>query len=835
MRLSSSFLALAVALPLPALAQGLENATTGSVVPHSSSAAADDAFALYVNPAGLAFVDGFQLVGGYAGRFGPNPLDHMLLSGAASPFEGFVLGAGGALVLQPLGVATPYIQGSLSSAVRFDRSLAFGGTLHALRDAAPGVQTRWQGDLGVQARPMSWLALGLSLDNLGAGLVAGSSARAGLAIRPLWQFATLGLDARFRPGNEQALSSSFYTQGVVDTGATARFVLGGLALTLGAVLRDSLSPARDVAVMAGVQVDTSHLGSVLLGGWESDGNWTGGAFARASIERFDSVVPRGGEWLSFTLVGDGQLERGRLSPLEQLLSTPEHPVTILAALDRAAEDPRIDGVVLRLRSMSLGWGRVAELRDSILNLRAAGKRVVVHLDGGDDAEVYLSSAANRVFLTPAGGLAFDGLHVTLAYVSDLLGQLGVKAEAVSAGEYKTAPRTFTASEPSPEELEVQESILDGLYGRLREAVAEGRGLETEEVQRIIERGGLTADDAMAENLVDGLAYWDEVPSRLEDLAGRTPRLRRDYLDEVRRYTRWTPPPRIAVVPVIGEITQGRAEGGLFNLFGGRAGSEDVIDALRAAAEDNAVKAVILRIDSPGGDALASDQIWHAVMALREKKPVLASMGDTAASGGYYIAAAAQEIFAEPQTVTGSIGVFSLLFSAEELAQELGVSDYELYRGAEPPPSLLRPLSEARRARMQQSVDWVYRRFLEAVALGRGMDIEDVMTHAEGRVWTGAQAKERGLVDELGGFAQALQRARQLAELGDDPPDISILTGSREIFPRIGTAVSALQARGGGEAQVQGLLRLVLSDPEALQVLQHGPRPLARARAKVNIE
>lgn len=822
-------------VPTAASAQGMLDATTNATVPHSQVAASDDAFSLYVNPAGIASVDALQLVAGYTGSYFGERHDHFQGGAALRLLDGLAIGGAGGLVLTPLAVRTPFVYGALTGALALGRSLSLGATARATLDTVPNARGLWTFDLGGQWRLARWLAAGATFENLGAPTFPESSLRAGLAIRPFTDHITIGTDVRMRPGNEPVFSPAFYSQGTLDWAATARVHLGGLALTLGGIVENALSETeRGFLVNAGLQVDTSHLGAVLLGGWDTSSTLSTGVLARASIERYQSIWPAGGRWLSFTLVGDGRLDDAPGTLLEELLASPPHPAIVLASLQKAATDPDVAGVVLRLKRLDLGWGRIAELRDALLTLRDAEKHVVVHMDGGADPEVFLASAADRVYLTPAGALDLDGLHVTLTYLADLLQQLGIRPEAIAAGGYKTAPRTFTDSEPSDEELEVQNDILDLVYARMVEAIAAGRKLTADEVRAIIERGPISSDDALEAGIIDGLAYWDELPRRLEELAGRVPRLDETYLDDLRRTVRWNDPPQIAIVPVVGQIVQGRTEPGLFNLFGQTVGADDVVDALNKAKDNRDIKAVILRIDSPGGDALASDLIWRAVMELRQVKPVIASMGDLAASGGYYVAAGAQEIYAEPQTLTGSIGVFSLLFTAEELTDELGVRAYELSRGGSPPPTLFRPLSDEQREKLEEQVDWVYRRFLNAIVEGRSMKLDEVAEVAEGRVWTGLQAKERGLVDHLGGLAMALRRAQELGGVAEEDLEISILSGNGEIFPRLGTAVRTLLGVDDTSEELRAAMEMLVGDPAALRLLQQGTRPMALTPGHIEV-
>lgn len=830
------FLIAGLLCSLPGRAQGLDDAFVGASVPHSSAAASDDVFATFANPAGLAFVDAFQGTLGFNTALGGAPDQRAVGSMALQLFDGLTFGAGGGLWQAGAGEPSLRSWGLLSTGLALDRTFSLGASARYLNAGDEVTRSGWSFDLGTQLRPARWLSFGGTFEGLGGTRLRDGSVRASVALRPFAEWLTLSADVRARPGTESLLDLAVVTTAPVDAALTARLHIGGLALTAGAFTTDALdAQQRSLGANVGIELDTSHLGALFLSGIDQRGSITAGTYGRFSVERFASVLPRRGRWLTFSLVGDGTLETTPENLLEEFFDEPPHPSLVLAALHRAAEDPEVEGVVLRLRGLSLGWGRIEELRQAIMRLRNGGKQVVAHLDAGDDADLYLVSAADHVYLAPPGSVDLDGVHVTLTYVAGLLEQLGVRAEAIAAGGYKTAPRAFTDREPSQQELEVQRDILDLVYGQLVQGLASARELSEERVRELIEQGGLSSDEALAADLVDGLVYFGDVPSTLEELCGRRVTLDDGYLEQTRRDLRWAEPSAVAVIPIVGQIVPGRSGSGPFGALGESVGADDVIDALDKAARDPRVKAVVLRIDSPGGDALASDLIWRAAMELREKKPVIASMGDVAASGGYYIAAGAQEIFAQPATLTGSIGVFALLFTAEELADDLGVASYEVSRGAEAPPSLAKSLSDTQRARLERQVAGIYQRFLGAIMEGRGMEETALKEVAEGRVWTGEQAKARGLVDTLGGLEQALERAIELGGLDRRETDLRVIRPGSDVVPVFAGALAARIGFAPVGATARRLLGALGADPAQLQLLLQGAAPLAMEPVSVTVE
>jgi protease IV len=541
--------------------------------------------------------------------------------------------------------------------------------------------------------------------------------------------------------------------------------------------------------------------------------------------------------LDIRIGGDGTVPQPPRDAIEQLMADDPSAIDVLAKLDNAQRDGAVQAVLLRMEGLSFGWARAAELRQAIVRLREQGKKVFVFFDGADDLMMFVASAADQVWLSPAGGLSVDGVRGNLTYVADALAHIGIEAEAVSAGKYKSAPRTFTHNSPSDEELEVENAILDGVFGTLTSAISEGRAIELEELTRLIDQGGLTATEAMTAKLVDDLVYVDELEKKVEAAMGGAVLLRDDVWT-VPRVSSWGSAPQIALIPVVGTINMGYTAPGLGDLLNGPGvGAQDFIDAVDEAVEDDDIKAIVIRIDSPGGDALASDLMWRAVMRARAEKPVVVSMGDYAASGGYYIASAGQHIFAQPDTLTGSIGVFSLLFNAEDLATRLGVSNVEISRGERPGPTLLRGLTASERTRMQAMVDDTYSRFLSAIVEGRGPDrltLEQAREHGEGHVWTGLQARDRGLVDELGGLREAITWAKQQAGIADDGAVVvRAMTSGNDVgrFSQLSAMVGA-QLMGRADAQtlhaVAGIARALVGDTRAVFWMQQAGRPVFMA-------
>ncbi|MCB9764884.1 MAG: signal peptide peptidase SppA [Alphaproteobacteria bacterium] len=496
-----------------------------------------------------------------------------------------------------------------------------------------------------------------------------------------------------------------------------------------------------------------------------------------------------GAWLEVRISGsmpDGPLPDSFVLDPEQI------PLTLheyAALLHRAAEDEDIGGVFLDLDSVSMSMAAVQELRGGLAAVREAGKPCWTWSKVYDNKAWYLASACDQIMMHPQGVPMVIGLSMTTEHYAGTFEKVGVQADYERVGTYKSAVETYEAIEPSEPSKEMYGAMLDSVFDTFITDAAVGRGLSEDALRALINDPPITAGSALEKGMVDRLAYRDELrndddqlvisedeTADLVDLQDYARGLRSDWRggDKV-----------VAVVHLQGAIVDGKSTGGG---FGGSAvvGDRSVVPMLEKLAEDEDVVAVVLRINSPGGSALASDVIWRAVDKLNEEKPVVVSMGGAAASGGYYIAMAGRHIVAQPATLTGSIGVFAGKFAIDGLLEKVGITTWTTQRGDL--AGLLSspaPFTDAERAKLRERIEDFYATFLAKAAEGRGMTVEEVDAVAQGRVWTGAQALEVGLVDELGGLELAVQRAVELAELDED------VEVGRRMLPRRSTFLEAL--------------------------------------------
>lgn len=479
---------------------------------------------------------------------------------------------------------------------------------------------------------------------------------------------------------------------------------------------------------------------------------------------------------------EGILERSPADPIGKIGARRRAVLPhVLEALRLAADDAHVRGLLVRLGGRRMGLGTAQELRDAVERFRAAGKWAIAWSDafnefGPGNVPYYVSTACDEVWLLPSGSVGLIGVGADVTFLHDALAKAGVRVEVGKRYEYKNAPNALTHAAFTPEHREATTRLVESAQEQLVAGIAAARRLDPRDVQAAIDAGPLLAEEARERGLVDRLGYRDEVHARARERAGgpggadavrllfaeryRRQAARPGPIDRVRRRGE----PVVALVHAVGPIRIGRS--GRSPLTGDSIGSDTVSAALRAATEDDAVRAIVLRVDSPGGSAVASDVIWRSVRLARQAgKPVVVSMGDVAGSGGYYVSCGADEIVAHPGTLTGSIGVFGGKPVIRELLDRLGVT-VETVTAAERALmfSTRRPFAEGEWERIQRYLDAVYDDFVAKVGEGRRMSSSAVHEVAQGRVWSGADALERGLVDRLGGLDLAIDAARDRARL-----------------------------------------------------------------------
>jgi len=457
-------------------------------------------------------------------------------------------------------------------------------------------------------------------------------------------------------------------------------------------------------------------------------------------------------------------------------SKPPSLRAVVESLDRGATDPKIKAVVLQVSSLSdSGWGKVQELRDAIARFRKSGKPAYAHLEFCGNREYYLATACSKIYAVPTAILDVSGLAAEVTFFKGTLDKLGVQAQFEGVGKYKNAPNQFTETTFTAPHREQMDALLDSLFGQFVAGIAKSRGKTEAEARALVDGGPYDGARALDAGLVDELLYEDELLGRLKGAervtAGRYVKSSRGFSFDGR--------PKVALIYAVGDIISGESQSG----FGGEfVGSDTIARAIRQARKDDSVRAIVLRIDSPGGSGTASDVMWREVTLAKKAKPVIMSMGDVAASGGYYLAMGGDAIVAEPGTITGSIGVFGGKISLRGLYDKLGLNKEILTRGKNAALfSSYRPWTDEERQSFRRIMTSFYDEFVQKAASGRGKTYDEIHAVAQGRVWTGAEALRVGLVDQLGGLEVAVSLAKERAKIGKDQEVALVVLPERKSF------------------------------------------------------
>ena len=456
---------------------------------------------------------------------------------------------------------------------------------------------------------------------------------------------------------------------------------------------------------------------------------------------------------------------------------------ILTQLRKAKVDSRVSAVLLDINFPGIGWGRADELRDAIKDFRTSGKPAYAYMEIGSNKEYYIATAAEKVFVPPPGDLYINGFAAEAMFYKGSLDKLGIEADVIQIGpKYKNAPDQYTKTEMGEGQKEVINAVLDEYFARFTSAVAEARKKSPEEVKSLIDDAPYNATQAKELGLIDEAFYKEQVYDELKTRLGykADDKLRTIRAGEYREIPSdslgLNKGERVAVIFASGAIYPGSSNDGTFG--GQTVGSDTIVKAVNDAAADTSIKAIVLRVDSPGGSALASDLMWNALENAKAKKPVIVSMGDVAASGGYYIACNANKIVAQPSTITGSIGMFMGKPVVKGFYNWLGITNQYTMRGKN--AGIFRETEKwtpEERVKMEELANNVYyTNFIPKVAKGRNKTNEEANALGQGRVWTGTQAKANGLIDEFGGLEKAIEIAKQEANL---PADKDV---KRVIFP-----------------------------------------------------
>ena len=456
-------------------------------------------------------------------------------------------------------------------------------------------------------------------------------------------------------------------------------------------------------------------------------------------------------------------------PFDQIFGFNENKIglnEILNAIENAKTDANIEGISLNIMNLNSGIAQTQAIRNKLIDFKESGKFIQSYADGYTQKSYYLCSVADSLFVNPFGSLDFKGLSSEVLYFKDLQDKSGIKMEVIRHGKYKSAVEPFLYNEMSDNNREQTVAFLSSIWNEMLVEIGISRNKTVEELNTIADNL-LTrnSDLAIETNMVDGKLYLDEYVDGLKVLTntnidGKLNKISlKDYISTGKGRIKSSASNKIAVIYAQGEIIYGKGDENFI-------GQDLIINALKKVRKDKKVKAIVLRVNSPGGSALASELIWRELELTRKELPIVVSMGNVAASGGYYISCNANKIFAEPTTITGSIGVFGVIPNISELAENIGINAEQVSTNKSPSYSVFEPMTDEFRAVTKEGVEQIYTTFLDRVSKGRNIPVAKVDSVAQGRVWSGVEALENGLVDELGNLNDAIIYAAELAEVTD---------------------------------------------------------------------
>jgi protease IV len=737
-------------------------------VPAAQTAATVGNSALWHNPAGLAFMDGGESAINYLYEWNETGnRHHGGVNVAVNFWRAISLGVGvntqAAFADNAKTKLGTDLNGILGSAIKLSNNTSFGVSFLKSHSFLHQKSSPTLVSFGTQIRPWSFLAVGGHYEEVQEGFFSAPNMTFGLSFRPHKERLTVGIDSKW-VAQGKAWDDGFK----IHPSLSVTTLLGGYGASVSAEIPGIKDGWSKPIFALSVDVNLAHLGLSFNGliNTKTSNFGMGGSIRTSSVE-WPSVVDPSGLWVELTVEGDGIFEQKPVTFAERLFTAEQSPLSVLALLKRMESDRMIEGILLNFNGFSFGDGKSQEWREAIASLRAAGKTVVVYLDSPSERDYYIATAANQIFMNKESTLSLRSFQATLVYFADLLQKIGIKADAVVAGTYKTAPRQWTHARPQKEEIEVMSNILNNFYDQLLTDTAKSRNIDRDKLKVLFDRGELTANDAKESGLVDQVVFAADVGKTLDNQGDYAKVFFPGYEHRSFKLESWHEPKKIVVIPITHTIVDGHASPGLFSSLFPKTHAKDVVDEIDSAVKDPNVLGLIIRVDSPGGDALAGSRITQALREAQKSKPVVTSMSDVAASAGYMVAAGTSHILAMPNTITGSIGVFSLMFSGEKLSEKIGVFSKELSPLKNPGPTAFRPITKAEKKEAQHVIDWYYQNFIQTVSTGLDLDEATVRKHAEGHVWLGSEALEKKLVHELGGFSKAVDSVLLLADVPKD--------------------------------------------------------------------
>ncbi len=796
----------------PGFAQ-TQTPSDGVPLPDPSRTTRDDATALETNPAGLGFMRTTEL--GYGFYLPKSDLRGIIPEGHAIFLAAGSDALGGGLGIQ--WVQRPGLGGKQQNYRKY--TLALG---RSFGNISAGSALNWFGsstsehlddliglDFGLQWRASHWLGLGFSARDLNNGFLSEFSS---LPMR-------YGLSAALRFFDGRLIFENGF-----DSDSRSRFVrlsprlviepIDGIRLFSHAEFLFNRTDDTASFDFNQVGVGVSFLGSDVRANLSKVGfdgqvayeGWGGYLSISPNKQRLFSL-DNARSWVLIDL-NETFLEQKKDGVFGDSAPTFLDLVNKLQIIEK---DEDIEGVILMLGQSNFSWAQAWEIRKLVENLRKAGKASLSYVSNPTLRQYYIASAAKDVWITPDNTFALGGIRSTTLNAGKAIASTGIEAQFVRIGKFKAAPELFTEDKSSDSAEQQKTAYIDTFYSEALNAIAASRNVSVAKVKALINSDGLFPDEVIAQGWAEKVVYADEADRVFHTQVSA--HLQTKYPKPKTREERWNKEPIIAVVAIDGDIVSGESQNVPF-LGQQTVGHKSIIKTLLELAEDDRVKGVVVRVNSPGGSASASDQIYRAMRRLAQQKPVITSMGGVTASGGYYVAAGADEIYAAPTTITGSIGIFTGNFNANRLMKKLGINRTTTERGNPVRFSIYESWSEKEIASIKRNLNYLYRLFLTQIAANRPLSIEQIDKVARGHVWSGKDAKKVQLVDTIGGLADAINRVRELSNLGDR--GVAVQYGSFE--EGLQESILGINVFGSEKTEMELARALILPFRDFLKVL-----------------
>ncbi len=785
-------------------------------------AIADEASTMQVNPAAIGFLQAPQIFYAHQRSLYPNRVADAIFAGAR-----LIKNSSLGFSMQWIRPQTqPRFRKTTWTLAISGHSLSLGIDYNRFQSPDPAWEKLSSFDAGLTIHPTSFLSLAATAHNFDSPLLNGQRIprryTVGLGLRPDAIFDAVfprwELSSDYSFDDRQGLRNALLKFSASYQPWDGFKLHGGLK-----------APVQDGPITAQIALtfNTSHWGvTSFTGATENISQWSQTVSIRVSGDRYPSLA---NDTASYLVLDISALLSPPTEKFSFFVSQPDPFSQFLARLEQVAQDPDIEGIVLKIGELKdVGHAQIEEIHASLRKVRAQGKRIFALFFGGGDEEYLLASTAERIYAVPQATFLVNGLSISTTYFAQALSQVGVTVDVARVGKYKAFPDTWTRSQMSSPEKEMLETYLQSTFTRYVQTISQARGLSTEKIREILNEGILTAQKAQQAGLVDSVIYPDEVPGKIQQSAQKRISFLADYDGPPDRPLSWKTRPKIVIIPVEGIISEGDSRSDLFGLTQ-VAGAQTIIQFLEKAVSDKQTAAIVLRVDSGGGSGSASDLMWRAINQAKKYKPIVVSMGNAAASGGYYVSMAAHTIFADPSTVTGSIGVFALKPNFNPLLEKLGINRTTLRQGEHADLfSLTRPWTPSELESVQSYIDEFYGQFITKVAQSRNMNKAKVEEIAQGRIWSGEMAQKIGLVDKLGGLQEAIAYAKIKAGIDGQEIEVERFEEETNLLDILSTNIAAKNS--AVNSAVRGL-----ATPLGLSLVEFNDGPLALVPFQITVE